>query len=792
MSSQAGSQHLGKYELRARLGYGGMAEVWKAFDTELHRYVAIKLLRADLRTDPEFTTRFSREARFVAALHHPNIVQIYDFHMTHAPDTHDPIAYMVMDYVEGETLAEYIYKTARVGQFPAPSDIVHLFASISKAIDYAHQEGMIHRDIKPANILLDKRHTGPHSIGEPVLTDFGIAKIVGASSDTMNGLWLGTPLYVSPEQAQGYPGTKYSDIYSLGVILYEICTGTCPFRSESVTAVLLQHVSSAPTPPALINPAIPPALTTTILQALAKDPAARFSSASALTAAIAEAFHLPVPADLSLPADSSDDQTKLTYPSPLQPSLSPYIVLQGAQQSQPPPVMDSPSQTAPTVLTPPKFTGFPANGTESPVRPTSNTPAPPSLLSAAHNVQATTPPPVSPVKFPPSVRSWRAWKGNLIAWVAVLVVLMGTTIFSINMLSRGHASPTLVGTLAFTDSGQYDSTSTVGYNDIVSLSLHSLTTPGTGMAYFAWLLPDPGDDGTPPLLLGRLSVNTGNAAFQYTSPAHTNLLARYSRVRIIEQQALNDPSTPSPDPKTWRWEGSLPNTPNPGDAQHYSLLDHLRHLLAKDPTLQANNIPGGLVLWTTRNVAKVQEWSSAAQGGWGPQMSAEDADLIHRHMLRILDYLDGQTYVGQDVPAGSLWLADPVLPGKFGLLSYTQDQDPPGYLQHVNLHLTGLAESPGHTDEQKQVTIQVDGVTTRMVNDLTQVRKDAVQLVQRSHEQLRQPDTLTLLNEMAHLTQEVNSGWFDPTTHTNVGGAIWLNARTHQLATISLQTSSPQ
>jgi hypothetical protein len=371
-------------------------------------------------------------------------------------------------------------------------------------------------------------------------------------------------------------------------------------------------------------------------------------------------------------------------------------------------------------------------------------------------------------------------------------VLIGTTIFSINVLSRGHANPTLVGTLAFTDSGQYDPDTTVGYNDIVTLSLHSLTTPQTGMAYFAWLLPDQGDDGTPPLLLGRLSVNAGNAAFQYTSPAHTNLLAKYSRVRIIEQQALNDPITPSPDPKTWRWEGSLPNTPNPGDAQHYSLLDHSRHLLAKDPTLQNNGIPGGLVLWMTRNVAKVQEWCSAAQGSWGPQMSDGDADLIHRHMIRVLDYLDGQTYVWQDVPAKSPWLADPAPPGKFGLLSYTQGQDPPGYLQHVNLHLTGLADSPGHTDEQKQVAIQVDSVTTRMINDLTQVRKDAVQLVQRSNEQLRQPDTLTLLNEMAHLTQEANSGWFDATSHANVGGAIWLNARIHQLATISLQTSNQQ
>src|SRR5436305_3043071 len=273
MSSSAGPKRLGKYELREKLGQGGVAEVWKAFDTELHRYVAIKLLHADLRTDPDFVTRFSREARYIAALHHPNIVRIYDFQAgrdetlsLQSPEIETPIAYMVMDYVEGETLAQYLKTTSQVGKFPAPTDIVHLFTSISKAVDYAHQQGMIHRDIKPANILLDKRHTAPNSIGEPVLTDFGIAKIVGAGSDTISGRVLGTPLYISPEQAQGYPASERSDIYSLGVILYEICTGVCPFRGGSVPVILMQQVVSEPPAPALYNPALPPALTGVILR----------------------------------------------------------------------------------------------------------------------------------------------------------------------------------------------------------------------------------------------------------------------------------------------------------------------------------------------------------------------------------------------------------------------------------------------------------------------------------------------------------------------------------------------
>jgi hypothetical protein len=187
----------------------------------------------------------------------------------------------------------------------------------------------------------------------------------------------------------------------------------------------------------------------------------------------------------------------------------------------------------------------------------------------------------------------------------------------------------------------------------------------------------------------------------------------------------------------------------------------------------------------TRNVSKVEEWSSAAQGSWGNG----DTDLIHKQLIRILDYLDGQAYAWQDVPAESPWLVDPQA-GKFGLLSYTQDQQPPGYLQHVDIHLNGLVSSPGHTEEQKETAIQVESVIARMINDLTQVRKDAVLSVQRNNAQLLQTDTLTLLNEMVTLTTEANSGWFDTTTHKNVGGTVWLNAEIQQLAMISLGTSN--
>src|SRR5205085_7679232 len=288
-------RRLGKYELRERLGRGGMGEVWKAFDTQLQRNVAIKLLHADLQSDPSFVTRFQREAQVIASLHHPNIVQIFDFQVSQSTESQSSTAYMVMDFVEGQTLADYIRSTSRTGKFPPAEDLIHLFTPISAAIDYAHQKGMIHRDIKPANILLDKRHTSRNPLGELILTDFGIAKLIGTSSNTLSGWWFGTPLYTSPEQARGYPGNERSDLYSLGIILYEICTGVLPFQGENAAAILMQHVNAMPTSPVLINPSIPPALTLVILRSIAKDPEARFPSAVAMTIALAEALNMPIP-----------------------------------------------------------------------------------------------------------------------------------------------------------------------------------------------------------------------------------------------------------------------------------------------------------------------------------------------------------------------------------------------------------------------------------------------------------------------------------------------------------------
>src|SRR5205823_4275286 len=218
-----------------------------------------------------------------------------------------------------------------LGKFPPAADIVQLFASISQAIDYAHQHGMIHRDIKPSNILLDQRNTKYNSMGEPILTDFGIAKLMANPSATMSGMWLGTPLYISPEQAQRQPGNEHSDLYSLGVILYEICTGVQPFRGESVASVMMQHINTLPTPPTLINPGISPALAMVIMRGLAKDPVARFSSAFAMTTELAEALNMSIPARMGPLSYEKEGPTYLSpvasnLSSGMMPSLAPPLI----------------------------------------------------------------------------------------------------------------------------------------------------------------------------------------------------------------------------------------------------------------------------------------------------------------------------------------------------------------------------------------------------------------------------------------------------------------------------------
>jgi len=261
----------------ALVGRGGMATVYKARHPGLNRTVAVKVLHRHLAVDSAFVGRFRREARAVAALRHPNIVRVYDF------DNEGDIYFIVMEFIDGPTLASFLKRLFKQSRHLSPQEVLQLFSPLCSAIHYAHEQGMVHRDIKPSNIILTRQH-------EPILTDYGIARIAGATAYTIPGVVIGSAHYMSPEQAEGLPGDNRSDIYSLGIVLFEALTGSVPFQGETPASVLMKQVSAAPPPALSLNPDLPPAIEAVINKALAKDPNDRYQQGSDFALALQEVF----------------------------------------------------------------------------------------------------------------------------------------------------------------------------------------------------------------------------------------------------------------------------------------------------------------------------------------------------------------------------------------------------------------------------------------------------------------------------------------------------------------------
>jgi serine/threonine protein kinase/Tol biopolymer transport system component/ABC-type branched-subunit amino acid transport system substrate-binding protein len=259
---------LGPYRLVEKLGRGGMATVYKGYEASLDRYVAIKVLPQHFAQDSTFLTRFRREAKAIARLNHPNIVPVFNF------GKQRDLTYIAMQYVEGGTLKDSL------GQ-PMPSQrAVKLVLQIARALSYAHKRDVVHRDVKPANVLIAESDW-------PLLSDFGLARMMGSSVQlTQTGVGVGTPSYMSPEQGQGLKVDGRSDIYSLGIMLYEMLTGAVPFQADTPLAVVLKHITAPLPMPREINPDIPEPVERIILKATAKDPAHRFQTAEELIDAL--------------------------------------------------------------------------------------------------------------------------------------------------------------------------------------------------------------------------------------------------------------------------------------------------------------------------------------------------------------------------------------------------------------------------------------------------------------------------------------------------------------------------
>ncbi|GCE08386.1 serine/threonine protein kinase [Dictyobacter aurantiacus] len=769
----------GKYELLEPIGTGGMAQVWKALHPELRRFVAVKILHADLRyVTPGSMTRFVNEGQAIAQLHHPNIVQVFDLHIP-GPEEEGCDPYLVMEFVDGPTLDKYIQRTSRVSLFPTPEEIVELFASISQALDYAHRKNIVHRDIKPSNILLDSTNTEINSMGEPILSDFGLVKIIGAQGPTEMGALMGTPLYIAPEQVQGGEITPKSDLYSLGVILYEICTGTPPFRGDNAYAVMRQHMQDEPTPPTLINPRLPAEIDVVIKHAMAKDPAERFNSATSMTIAVANSFHVPIPERLRVKSSHS------------QPSLPPELFL--------PPIEDNAS-SLPTII---------SVGTaeaQTAIASHANTTQAASLSAVqaqdAASPQVATEPvppakapvePVPPPKAPaPSTGSNRVWRSLWPIAIAVLILLViGATLLNrvLTLFPSGAASSTnpIVGQMSFYNTGNALDSNNPTINDGVMINLKNVAMPAAGKVYKAWLYNkrQPENDA---LLLGNITITNGAGTLNYRSPNHQNLLASMSAFVITENAPNDQPVTPVLDTKTWRYSGSIPDQPRNGDPEHFSQLDHLRHLLSSEPTLENRGLHNGIDFWFQHDVEQIQQEAASVK-------NLQDPVLIRQKLTDMLYYMDGPCAATETQATGHLPAApdkNVLNESKIGLLECKQLANIHGHLQHIRLHLAGIVASPGASASQISSANAIDahmvaftGLITRMHDQVLQLGKLTKAQLQAAQNQRNQLDQLAD-------SSVSKTNWTDADNKTHPGVATLCN-QIAGLASIDIRrvSSSP-
>lgn len=727
------SQRIGHYELLQRLSQDSAGETWQAYDSSLQRIVILKLYRTDLLDVADPLTAYLDEVEQIASLHHPNIARIYDIQVL-APGQVGNLAgliCMALEYVEGETLADYIKSTIATGKMPAPADVVQLFSTLALAIDSAHQRGIVHGNLKPTNILLGLFPTRPGRVGTPVLTDFAKTKFSIKRPGNTSSF-----SYLAPEQVKGCPAGESSDIYALGVLLYELYTGVTPFRGNRPIAVMMQHINAQPTPPDLVNPGISSALTQVILTCLAKDSEGRFPNATSLAFALAEALHVPVSEELRRFSFTQDNIITSVIPPVVD---APNVVKEGDQSASPA------GRSQPQV-------------TRS--------------------------------------RRRRYLTRYLVAMPLVaFLLILGASIGAAKVLQQNPSAGIAgaQGHAFFLNSGQINANTTQGINDELQIDISNMSDPAAGKSYYAWLLGDVNQTEASPLLLGRLTVVHGNVHFLYTGDSrHTNLLAFASRFLINEDNARNPAGDPLLEQDTWRYYVVIPQTPDPKDSLHFSMLDHLRHLLVESPELAIRGLHGGLSFWFAKDTSTVANMANGLSGDW----QNKDANRIHDQVVRILDYLDGPAHVGPDVPAGTPFLADAqtsqvALLGPAPQDAYApgyvfQNEPPPGYVYLLQTHLNGALLAPQATPEQHQLAVQISAGIDTVRATLTQVYHDALQLVRMTNTQLLQDSSLVLLNDLTTQVQYAYTGQPDPSTGVSQSGALWIYNNLQRLATFTV------
>jgi serine/threonine-protein kinase len=454
---------LGKYEVKDLLGAGGMATVYRAYQQEMDRFVAVKVLPPHPAMDPSYIERFRQEARTIARLQHPHILPVYDY------GSEDDILYLVMAYIEGGALNDLIAE----GPLNL-RQVEKILRETASALDYAHRQGIIHRDLKPANILLD-------SEGHALLADFGIAKLAEGGASLTGTALVGTPAYMSPEQGKGLPATARSDIYALGVVVYEMLTGRQPYAADTAMMLILRHIQDPIPNIAELVEGLPQSVNLVMQRVLAKDPAERYATATDFADAFSRA----------LKEITSPTGFKLRSPSPVGQATVQFMTTEVEDATK-------------------------ANKAEQ-------------AMLAAPQTTVIVHPATQPIVL----------LGGLGIIALTLLIVAGLIFANPNRSEPGVAAvptssiPTRTPVPTF---GRLSFLSTNATADTVSLVAQGLTPQGSGHIYVAWLV-NPETNGT--IRLGQLNLDPlGNGSLSFTDIQRRTLVATFNRLIITSETEL--------------------------------------------------------------------------------------------------------------------------------------------------------------------------------------------------------------------------------------------------------------
>jgi eukaryotic-like serine/threonine-protein kinase len=373
-------------------------------------------------------------------------------------------------------------------------------------------------------------------------------------------------------------------------------------------------------------------------------------------------------------------------------------------------------------------------------------------------------------------------------WISVLAAIIivlggGITVFlKLNQKSTPIPQSTVVGHAFFVNSGQTNMDSSAGIADELQISLQNIQPPAAGKSYYAWLLSDNTAQALP-ILLGNLSVQNGQAALTYAGDSHhTDILANYSRFLVTEEDASTPPVNYTLDKTAWIFGSAFSEVKNPKDTvSHFSLFDHLRHLLAQDPKLKDAGLVGGLDIWLFRNTQKILEWAGSAR-------DSTNTFIIQRQLIRILDYLDGSKFIDTEtLPAG----IDPIevdhTIAHVGLLEIDPTQAPPGYLKHIGTHLREISQSPGVNTDQQALAIRINDAIDNAQFWFSLVHKDAETLLQIPRAQLLQPAATKIFEDLFIQANYAFIGQTDPNTLQVKEGVAQIHYNIQRLATFAIQ-----